>query len=425
MFSDTYEREFASDSDEEQSILSILSHTGDQITLEQICGIDVRTTDFISHVSLLQFPKDYEGNKDSLTLKVNESINMTTQLNKWHNANNKFKSRSKIAKCWWISIRPDDEWRNSLPLPILNGQCNCSSNRRTFTRRDDGSFSVRSSKSFSTPPYSSLHLVVIRCPIAPCLPVVKIKPNDEYYLPIDSLDFRIIPRLYFTNEQYVASLPLHSSMSFFQRWKQCRWKTVARFPLLRLGQWRDERSSAAIEQWQTDALRAQWRDLCSLHLCLCSKIFKTNAESYSENIDEPLRISFNIVVRLALHVVRIFCPFPFNVSSMFVLCPLLSLSLIDFPCRMSNWNPVNCIIVSLWHKKSILRFQVSPWTARGHTAFTMNTLCNSTIWSPRRVESVSIRMVSTMFLSVSVENSLALSIPLVARSVLRSTRPSS
>lgn len=77
MFSDTYEGEFASDSDEEQSILSIPNHTGYQITLEQICGIEGRTTDFISHVSLLQFPKDYEGNKDSLTLKVNESINMT------------------------------------------------------------------------------------------------------------------------------------------------------------------------------------------------------------------------------------------------------------------------------------------------------------------------------------------------------------
>lgn len=42
MFNDAYAGDFASDSDEEQTVLSIHNHTGYEIFIDQISGIEVR-----------------------------------------------------------------------------------------------------------------------------------------------------------------------------------------------------------------------------------------------------------------------------------------------------------------------------------------------------------------------------------------------
>jgi hypothetical protein len=43
------------------------------------------------------------------------------------------------------------------------------------------------------------------------------------------------------------------------------------------------------------------------------KIYKEETEAYSENTDEPIRKSFNIYVKLALHVVNLL-PIPIECS---------------------------------------------------------------------------------------------------------------
>lgn len=99
-------------------------------------------------------------------------------------------------------------------------------------------------------------------------------------------------------------------------------------------------------------------EILSLYAHLCAQVSKQNFEAYSREHQWTAVSVFEYSCQIVLYRDETLFQFPFNAPPIFVFSFVVLHRL-----SLSNWKPVNCITVSLWHKNYTLSFHLSPRTA--------------------------------------------------------------
>ncbi|UJR24151.1 hypothetical protein I4U23_027117 [Adineta vaga] len=309
MFNELYEKGIPSDIDEEQVLLSIHNQTGFNIIIYDIQGI--------------QFQKDQETEDKKIHLKTDESIQLTIpeeRLSATHLpaiAEQVSKRKQQFHVQFGendILVDINQTWRRvyecaSSPIPSWPVQLLCDSQIANERRKVILSSIIKVSNRTQMPLFVLDADSVEKNQFNS---ITKIDVNEEYYLPIQLLYLRTTPRLYFTIDQANSNKENFDFISF---------------------DWVNESSSDRILKLN-DGKQAHY------------VIYKEEIEAYSENTDEPNRKSFNIFVKLALH--------------------LLNLLSIPIQCSIDNTEHMELKPSELYHsiqghKKSILQFKISSY----------------------------------------------------------------
>ncbi|CAF3768117.1 unnamed protein product [Adineta steineri] len=267
MFSDAYKKKSSTIEQDDQSILSIHNHTGYELTIVDLNGIE--------------FTENDESNKDSI-LKNGESVKLTVpseRLDATHLPtiaeqvdHRKQEFSVKIGE-QLIKLDINQTWRRvfeirASPIPNWPIQMLCNSHIYEDRRRIILSSIIKITNGTKTP------LIILDADSVETRKfhrIAQIDVNQEFYLPIDPLYLRSSPRLYFTIEQDDSMDELYDFISF---------------------DWANESNSDRV---------LKLKDGKETHYV----IYKESLEAYSENTDEPIRSSFNISIQLAVHIINL------------------------------------------------------------------------------------------------------------------------
>ncbi|CAF0900458.1 unnamed protein product [Adineta steineri] len=309
MFNEIYKQGLPSDIDEEQSMLSIHNQTGFDIIISNIHGIE--------------FPDDNKSEEKTLNLKSNEIIHLTVpeeRLTATHLpaiveqvAKRKQQFQVQIGENN-VLVDINQTWRrvyelSSSLVPAWPVQLLCDSQVFEERRRVILSSIIKVSNRTTMP------LILLDADSIEknqFNSIAKIDVNQEFYLPIQLLYLRVTPRLYFAVHQENSNEKINDFISF---------------------DWANESSSDRILKLN-DGRQAHY------------VVYKEEIEAYSENTDEPIRKSFNIYVKLALHLINLL-PIPIQ-------------------CSIDNVENVELKSSELYHsiqgnKKSILIFTIPSY----------------------------------------------------------------
>ncbi|CAF3837772.1 unnamed protein product, partial [Rotaria sp. Silwood1] len=309
MFNETYKKGSSSDDDQEQAMLTILNQTGYQINIEDIIGIE--------------FPNGEKPRDKSLKLKNSESLHLTIPEERLSATHLPAIAEQVLKRKQQFNVQIEDRkvtvdinqtWRRVYDLfPSSNFswpvQLLCDSQIYHERRRVVLSSIIKVSNRTQMPLFV-LDPDLVETNKFKC--IAKIDLNQEYYLPIELLYLRITPRLYFAVQQDDYNDKINDFISF---------------------DWANESTTDRILRLNNGT---------NGHFV----VYKEEIEAYSENTDESIRKSFNIYVKLALH--------------------LLNLLPIPIECSIDNMENVTLKPSELHHclqgnKKSILIFRISSY----------------------------------------------------------------
>ncbi|CAF1065734.1 unnamed protein product [Adineta steineri] len=317
MFNDAYKNNSSSDTVEEQAMLTILNQTGYNIKLDQIVGVQFTDDDNNSDEKSFKLK-----NKETLRLTIPAERLSATHLPAIAEQVAKRKQQFQvhisekdliidINQTWRRVYEISDSLIPNWPIQIL-----CDSHLYEERRRVILSSIIKVSNRTLMP------LIILDADSIETNKfnrIIKIDVNKEYYLPIQLLYLRATPRLCFAIQEDDSDGEINDFISF---------------------DWANESSADRVLKLN-DGRQAHY------------VVYKEEIEAYSENTDEPTRKSFNIYVKLALHLINLL-PIPIQ-------------------CSIDNIESTQLKPSELYHstqgnKKSILIFTIplynnSSWTS--------------------------------------------------------------